>query len=395
MGQAFPNTPPESVARGMREVYAGIEQAFGSAAAAQQSIRALQSFENAIIGLLITAAVITTFVYVLIWVFSRPDSELRKYAVQGSLRSFIVLFLMINIWTLVRMVNAVVALSDITAFVVYFVSFLMLSAWSLFSLGGAVTRTLSSAINGLFNVCMVAVREHIPMTKTVSDDAVRLALVAAIVVITGTSAVLQYRSTPENEIHVPSERIESHAGALPLIHAYGDATIENNTYVNKRYGIEISFPEGWRLVEATSSDRLLLAYNDKLEMWAGLNGGIFTDMASSTEQNSNAVLWRVEKNIVSGIARESDGILSARVMENEPVGGTTAASIHMSYFWRQPDGSLPILNEVTQVFGKGPVYFTLQFSLYGTGTDVEAINANVEEIVRTIRVSDPQLYRDV
>jgi len=147
---ALSNQPTDSALEGLRSIYGGVENAFGSHEAALQTLGFANTFLNASIGLFITTDIIAFFAYLLCWIFAKSDTELERTATRGATRSFIALFLMVNIWGIMRLIMSVVYLSPVTEYAVFFGAFFILGFWTLFSVGDGFVRLLSYALDVIF-----------------------------------------------------------------------------------------------------------------------------------------------------------------------------------------------------------------------------------------------------
>ena len=176
---------PEASYRGSVDVFAGVEQAFGSQAATMNTLQFIDMVFNAAIGLFITLAVITYFAYLAGWYLSDTGSELHKRSTRGAIRAAIAIGFMVSIWGMVRLVQQLIVLSDVTAFVLPVFFFFLFGLWSLFSLGDALVNLVSRAATVPFDKGIEYLQRRTRWGSRMSADTLRL--IGAMVVIVALS----------------------------------------------------------------------------------------------------------------------------------------------------------------------------------------------------------------
>ena len=145
------NSPPPDLGSGL--------QAIGQALTASSTppdvlVNALTSFStilNACIGLAITIIVIAFFAYLVRWVVASDGSENQKIAARGAFRAFLALFLGINIWWIMRLLDAIFALSPVTEYALFLLFFVLLTCWSLFGITDSVIAFIGAATDWILD----------------------------------------------------------------------------------------------------------------------------------------------------------------------------------------------------------------------------------------------------
>ena len=145
------NSPPPDLGSGL--------QAIGQALTASSTppdvlVNALTSFStilNACIGLAITIIIIAFFAYLVRWVVASDGSENQKIAARGTFRALIALFLGINIWWIMRLLDAIFALSPVTEYALFLLFFVLLTCWSLFGITDSVVTMIGEMTDWILN----------------------------------------------------------------------------------------------------------------------------------------------------------------------------------------------------------------------------------------------------
>lgn len=354
---------------------------------------------NGCIGLIITLAIITLFLYLLRWVFSGTDPVRIRIAAKGAMRSAAALFLMVNIWFVIRLLNKIVDISPLTAYAIFAVSFVIWGAWSVFGIGDSLLRLFaqaaSSAINALMRWTRILQNRFPSIGKYVvslSDTSLKLAI--ALVIFLVATPVVYIGFTPVGT----SEPAAGGAPtpvlyADPLFRGKDDARLARNRYENTRLGISIEYPHDWVVSELPISDPngLAEARNDGVRVYSRLNAGVFADLATSSREAYLTALWRVEKNIHAQFASSSEGILYAETISMDDIASTSAAVLKFVAYWPsvQGENSVPVYDSYI-VFGKGPVYFTLEFETDDLDFAAGQLGETVQEVLSSIKISEPQ-----
>jgi hypothetical protein len=383
----MPDTnPPPAALDGLHQIQTNLAADFATPEATAATLVFINTFINAAIGLLITIAVVAFFMYLISWVIAQPDSELQKTSIRGATRSLMALFLMINIWSIVRILQALMGLSGVILYAVFFLAFLLLGFWSLFSLGDGFVRLISYVANYCVDAVAALLRRYISRFQGLSTDAARFTALLVLVVLL-TLATFTSISGGSGAGSQSSNADRSNTYALPLQHEPGDATLNGRTYSNSRYGIDITYPSGWVVTQGTTTDELVESRNDTLGVYSRLNAGMFPDLASNTREAYLTALWRVEKNIHQHYATESAGVLSADTTDYGQIASSSASVLAIRSFWILSDGSIGTYFDDYLIFGNGPVYFTLQFQTLDTGTlNSKAMTNAFNDIVSSIHL---------
>ena len=387
---AYTTTPLPSAVRGEGDLLNGLVASFSTHESTVSTLQFLNTALNTAIGLLITVTVVVFFVYLVCWYVSGRDTDQEKQAVRGAMRTFIALFLMINIWSVMTLLNTMVAMSDITAWVGFCTAFFLLGFWSLFGAGEPLVRLFAHTLNTGLDATTSLLSRHVKRFKRLSPDTARLfalLFVGALITIVGFFAT--DNPSPAEQGGAPPRKAITYSN--PLVYEKGDASLENNHYVNKRYGIEITYPDGWTVSEATTNGSLVYAYDKEHGIYSFLNAGTYADLAAGSRQEYLTALWRVEKNIHLNFASSSVGILSSETTPYADVGGSTSTLLRFASFWNLTDGTIGPVIDSYVMFGTGPVYFTLQLGTANAQLGFDVLNDTSAEIVNSIRVLPARL----
>ncbi len=382
-----------SVAAGNTTLGEKMVSAFSTPESAWAALQFTNTLFNALIGLFITLAVVVFFGYLLGWVIAKENSESRQAAIKGATRAMIALFLMVNIWSIFWMLNGVLAFSDVTASVLFIAAVLLFGFWSLFSLGDSFIRLLSQILEYFLDALVVVARKAGARSESAFAQRLRRvdqrtlrfgALVLLILIVTPISFLDFSRSDKKPNSHSDVVYAE------PVIREPGDSKVTKNRYENMRYGISIEYPEEWKVSElSASSDGLVEGVNSVLGVHSQLNAGVFSDLATSSREAYLTALWRVEKNIHTSYATDSEGILLSETTSVDDIAGTNASLLKFGSYWKMSDESIMFFYDDYFVFGKGPVYFTLRFQAENRELLAGELNPAVEQVLKSIEISEP------
>lgn len=177
--------------------------------------------------------------------------------------------------------------------------------------------------------------------------------------------------------------------ALPLIHEEADASVEGTRYTNNRYGVEITFPEGWSVTRLMENDGLVEAVSPDGEVYARLNSGIFEDIVEPTHDNDIRALWRLVNNMHTAYAGWSEGILYSEVIPMEPVASTTATYIRFVTYGYTSENDIEPKYDSIILFGSTAMYFTFSISTYGDDKEENQYSDVLQSILESIRLTTP------
>lgn len=377
------NEPLPAAMDGLRTIYAGLENAFGSPAASFASLTSINTFLNAVIGLLISLAVVTFFLYLFGWLMAQPGTALHSRSVRGSFRAAIVIFLMVDIWGIIRLVNNLVLLSDVTAYGIFFFAFLLLGFWSLFGAGDAFVALAVRAAEAVSAYAISFLRNR-GFTRF-SDNAIKFGL---LLIIGGVFSLWMAF------ISVSQTSGERQSSSAPIVQPYSralergadDATVVGNRYVNSRHGIEIAFPDDWSVTLLNESDGLVAATDPMGEVYVRLNGGTFDDITEPSGENDLRALWRVVRNLYMSYASSSEDILRSEVSSFDPVASTTASYISFATYGYNVQNEVVPQYDSYVVFGEAGRYFTLSLSTSGYDKEAGEYSEVFNQILSTIRL---------
>lgn len=352
---------------------------------------------NAGIGLVITLTVLLLLLQLFRWALHRRDDEKAHDAAIGAMRALVALFLSVDVWFIIRLAQRVVDISPVVAYGVVMFSFLLLGAWSLFGIGRIVLDALSVALNWCLDLALRLIRYAEPNAQFLlwvqkrSDDALRFG-VLFLVVAAVTAGVMVWTYAPTNEIStrvLHAYSVETVPGS-ELVRGSGDASVSRTTYSNSRYGISITFPEDWVLAVLSDSDGLVEAVDPDGRFYVRLNAGSFDDLASSTVDDAYlTALWRIQKNILGGFAANSIGIEESEISASNDIGGMKASYQRIASYWLESDGGVGFYHDGYYVFGRYPIFYTLQFRGRDDTISTEDASRIVDSITHSIHIEDP------
>ncbi|MFA7309814.1 MAG: hypothetical protein WC050_02810 [Candidatus Paceibacterota bacterium] len=373
-----------------------VSGSFSSQDATMATLSFVNTFLNACIGLLITVAVVTFFSYLLCWVFAKANSELSTEGRRGATRAFIVLFLMINIWFIIRLLDAIVGFSNTLAYEVFFFSFLLLGFWSLFGMGDAFMRLLARALDGILDALVFVVRRAGGQGESalsswllkVDQKTLRFCMLVILALCITPFSFIVY---PEPTQKAASQTAPAYT--FEVQHEPGDSAVKDNTYENTRYGIAIQFPKDWEVTAATSTEGLVLASNKERTLVAQLNAGSYGFSSANSADPFLDTMWAVQKNMLGDAARNSGGVISSSMSTYKEVGSAPAALLIINAYW-PVHGTFTSCYHYYYIFGKGPVFYTIEFNTCAQEMLNEQTGKTIESILDTIKIASTDGFLD-
>jgi hypothetical protein len=350
-------------------------------------------FLNGFIGLIILLALILLFLHVMRWAIYGSRSTTGRIALAGALRTFIALFFMIDVWALMRAVQAVTGISAATVYVVLVFGSVLLFAWSLLGIGSIIIDTMIRGVHAFVDFSISHIRaikrksRIIRFLQNRTDAGLRFIVLCTMVL--GVSAIATYwQFTVPSPAPYPLEERDIYSAtdepaAEALVHEDGDAEVVGTQYRNSRYGISVTFPDGWSVYTSTSTNILAFAWSEDGQTYSQLNGGSYADLPGSTAENQNTAFWRVQRNVQVIYATESRGILQTSVERGPDFGDSRSNMVRFATYWPYNDGSTALVIDDYLVFGHGPTYYTLQFKYWNAdlADETHSLEKNVIESI--------------
>lgn len=345
---------------------------------------------NGFIGLAILLVLILLFLHTIRWAVYGSRSTQGRLALAGALRAFIALFFMIDIWALIRVVQLVVHISPAVAYALVIVGAVLLFSWSLLGIGSLLIDSLIRGVHVFVDFSILHIRAIKHTSRAVkflqkrTDAGLRfLVLFTMIVGVTAMSMFWQFTGTvnpphPLEKKNLYSESQEAVAEAL--VHEDGDAEVIGTNYHNYRYGVSVTFPDGWDVYMSTSTNTLAFAWSKDGTLYSQLNAGSFADTPGSSQDDYNRTFWRVQRNVHLNYAQESSGILQTTIERSRDFNGWASSMMRIVSYWPYNDGSNGLVFDDYLVFGHGPVYYTLQFKYWNSASMDEVDEAKQETI---------------
>jgi uncharacterized membrane-anchored protein len=145
----FWSEPTEASGYGLGQLREIVQLSFSSQAETYRTLEFLLGALDTLVYVLVAVTVLAFAVYLTLWALSGANDERRQKAVEGATRSFAAIFLMVNIWGIVRVVNMVTYISPLTEYLIFLVFFLILGAWSLFNIGAGFVGLLAGVVNAI------------------------------------------------------------------------------------------------------------------------------------------------------------------------------------------------------------------------------------------------------
>lgn len=351
---------------------------------------------NGFIGLALSLVLLLLFFHMIRWALNGNHTGPGRTSIAGAIRAFIALFLMIDIWAIMRLLQRVVDISPALAYVIVIMSAALLFAWSLFGIGALLVDGLTHEVNALLSRSIRAIRsiKHgSPIVRYVqarSNQALRLfVILSAGIGVTALSLFWTYSGhdyIARPVIYKDTVPTEEQVYALPLTHEPGDAEILGTTYRNFHYGIELTFPDGWVLEESKDRNSLLSAYSADEDLYVQLNAGIFEDIVGGSHEEYLTGMWRVQKYIAGSFAEQSVGVVNSSVVNNRDIAYSSSTLITLASYWRFEGDSVGVVYDSYLVFRNNPVFFTLQVKSWGDAPDGVHLRT-IEELSASIKLT--------
>lgn len=359
---AFTTGPTLEVIAGQQAVYDQVVSAFSIHGSVGQFLVTLNAFFNALIGLSITVGIAAVFVHLICWIISKKDAN-RNLAIKGATRGMIAVFLMVNIWSIFRLVLAVVDFSNITAFWVYVAAVILFAFWGLFSLGDGFIRLLSIVLDYVLDLSITYVRRMGARSESSvarwlrSAGQVKLRLIAL-----GVLALL----------------------ITPL--SFADFSAPKDSQWRPLFGTEnrllLTFPPEWVVtVEGQTSPVLLTAlyasstatlygyyYDGPLTIEGFVPSDQFSDLTNSVAKKYTDAGWALQYFSI-----------------DDPIQVGDADGYQINIGVADPRNSLSGISERNLLFGKGRRYYILNLATAIDGIDSAADRAKLDRAVEDLQ----------
>lgn len=393
---AIQQEPTDGAIQGAAIVRDAIAHRFADADVAREALSYASTIFNSGIYLTITACILVFFFYLILWTVTQPETERNRRASIAAFKAFVVLFLMVSVWGIIRAVDRIVFFSPVAEYLVFVAFILLMIAWTALNLGKSASALLLHAVRAA-DKGIQYIRPLFDRNQRIStmDGATFRVFILAMACLLAAPFSIYWMMTPISPTDPALPEIVAPTGfSESIIREDGDAFVRDTTYTNVRYGISITYPPGWEIkeVESPDHDGLVEAYNAKLNAYSRLNGGIFADVQTRSHDSYLTALWRISRTIHGAFASNSDGILWSETTAIDDITSASTTRLGFVAFWPMPDGSSGLYQDYYYMFGSGPVYLTLQF---GSNFDEssEALLAAAEAAMRSVEISEPQLSR--
>lgn len=256
--------PTETSGYGLGELRDVIAGAFSSHAETYRTLEFLLTFTDTLIYFLVAVTSLAFIVFLTLWATSGSNEVRRQKAVEGATRSFAALFLMVNIWGVVRLVNAVTYISPLTEYLIFFLFFLILGAWSLFNIGAGFLGLISSFVNAVVAAASALVA-RVPGESWLAQKirgarpgVLRFVLIVVIAVALSPFWIPTFKADTIDPL--------LGGGTVPVAEA-ARGGVEGTTYTET--GFSITYPEDWS-VQLGESGSLYEATRDAIRSNATL-----------------------------------------------------------------------------------------------------------------------------
>ena len=229
-------------------------------------------------------------------------------------------------------------------------------------------------------------RAHHPLTLIFSAIWVLAACTAAPTPVattvpaatTAPTATLQPSATPEVSQPVTAAAPAATYAPRPTATAYAtqEATDENGIYTNPEIGVAVRYPDRWFTAPPDPGSSVVQWF---VAPGAEVVTGLITGAAGNDSLES-----------ISGQVRDAvlSGLTNTKVISDEATRANTYDAWTSVATAKRPDGSTLKISLTSILFG-GQLYTTFT---YGTPTDFDAHQAEVEQFIDGITLERPRLY---
>ena len=346
----YSNAPIPKAGMGLQTILDGVSRAFSSPDASIATLSFINTFLNACIGLLITVAIVTFFTYLACWMFGKTGSELSTVGKRGAMRAFTVLFLMINIWFIIRLLDGVVALSNVVAYAVFFFTFLLLGFWSLFGVGDASVRLLSRAADWLLDIFVMLAR-RVGAAAGESRSALWLQKADQRTLRFCAFVVLALILTPLSFIDF-STQATSDTSSATSTSAWSPLGEANNT-------LPLTFPPDWKVTSGDGTSSLLFSAEHASSTFSLFGSRYSGPLAGGGALPSDQLSYLTDNLLYayldSGWSLQNFSIDYNVEVENKP-------AYIVSFDVNDPQQPSSQIAQTSLIFGSGTTYYILSLA---------------------------------
>jgi len=120
---------------------------------------------NALVPIIISLILLTGLIYLIRYALSAQNIDESRVSIRGATRAFVALFITINIWTIIRIVQDIGSMSTAVAYFLFFFSFLLFGFWSLFSIGDTFVSLITRFTNWIMDQSIKLLIPHLGMSS--------------------------------------------------------------------------------------------------------------------------------------------------------------------------------------------------------------------------------------
>ncbi len=123
----------------------------------------VQIFLNAMFPTVLSLITLAFITYLFRYVITRENTAKSSEYMKGAVRAAVALFLMLNIWMIIRAISWIMELSPTAMYMILILAFILFSAWSLFAIGDAFVALVSGLLK-------LIVDKFVEVIKKMSED---------------------------------------------------------------------------------------------------------------------------------------------------------------------------------------------------------------------------------
>jgi len=226
---------------------------------------------NAFVPITISLLLLAGIAYLVRYTFSPNDSESSRVSIRGATRAFVAVFITVNIWTIIRLIQDIYSISLNTAYFIFFFSFLIFGFWSLFSIGDTLIALITRLFNWAVEKIIALIIPHLGESgfatwfKNTKRETRHFIVLVGILILVSifTIGKMQLQSyAGDNVEQFEAREARNNTTSIPLGGASG--AIDQNTFSNAEYGFAVSFPQTWTI--STTSMYIVKATRDSAEV---------------------------------------------------------------------------------------------------------------------------------
>ena len=359
MNMAYSTQTPPNVAAGYKEAFNGVSSMLANP---DPTLVAVSKFLNGCIRLLLTFTIIILFIHLIIWVLTKQNSDARNTAIKGAIRCLAALFIMVNFWSMFWTFSFLLALSNVTAYLVFLSAFLIFGFWSLFSLGDNFVRLCAFAAEWILDIFILGLRNFAmrfgfmnERIQRMSQNGLRFFVFATLVLILSTlTFVWSATSVSQTAVQSTKSSVWQIVESKPE-----DVSLVNGWYQNKALNFSVQFPATWQVTTSTAQteDPFAVIMGRSTSTAVIISVSKFAGPISGTSTVLRSQLYPIADNMVTNL--EADGSIIPRYDLHRSGQLVNAPAFELNLETVDPSGGANNWN--TLIFESGRNVFKLSF----------------------------------